>query len=264
LFPIIPGPLWMKNRSQPIAIQNVIDYLMSALETSAGHDGVFEIGGPDITTYAELMLRYGRIRWLKRSVFLIPGIPVWFMAMGVGWMTPVSRPIASALIAGLATDSMVLHNQALRVFKDIQLIGLDDAIHDALAQTKPALIERTWVDGQLNSKSIKHEGFFIDYTHMDIKSQLDRVFHTLKTIPTESTWQMQVNEENRCIILHRMNLRIGDHWIEWKVDQIGEFTHVHQTVFFSPFGLPGFLYWFLHTPFLRINFRKLKRILWAN
>lgn len=264
LFPIIPGPLWMKNRSQPIAIQNVIDYLMAALETSAGHDGVFEIGGPDVTTYAELMLRYGHIRGLKRNVVLIPGLPVWFMAMGVGWMTPVPRPIASALIAGLASDSMVLHDEALRVFKDIQLISLDDAIHDALQRTKPMLIERTWVDGQLNPKSIKHEGFFIDYTHMDIKSPMDRVFQPLKSISTESKWQMEVDEDSMRIILHRLNLRAGDHWVEWKVDQIGEFTQVHQTVFFSPFGLPGFLYWFLHMPFFRINFRKLKRILWEN
>jgi uncharacterized protein YbjT (DUF2867 family) len=264
LFPVIPGPLWMKNRSQPIAIQNVIDYLMAALETSAGHDGVFEIGGPDVTTYAELMLRYGNIRGLTRRTILIPGIPVWFMAIGVGWMTPVPRPIASALIAGLASDSMVLHNEALKVFKNIQLIGLDDAICDALGQTKPALIERTWMDGQLNPKSIKHEGFFIDYTHVDIKSRIDRVFQSLKSIPTQSNWQTEVDEENKRIILHRMNFRAGDHWIEWKVDQNGEFTHVHQTVFFSPFGLHGFLYWFLHMPFLKINFRKLKRILWVN
>jgi uncharacterized protein YbjT (DUF2867 family) len=264
LFPVIPGPLWMKNRSQPIAIQNVIDYLMAALETSAGHDGVFEIGGPDITTYAELMLRYGRIRGLKRSVFLIPGIPVWFMAMGVGWMTPVPRPIASALIAGLASDSMVLHAEALKVFKDIQLIGLNDAIRDALGQTKPAQIERIWVDGQSNSKSIKHEGFFIDYTKVDMNSPIDKVFHTLKNIVDQSKWQMEVNEENMQIIVHRMNLHAGDHWIEWKVEQNEAFTRVHQTVFFSPFGLPGFLYWYLHVPFLKINFRKLKRILWAN
>jgi uncharacterized protein YbjT (DUF2867 family) len=264
LFPIIPGPLWMKNRSQPIAIQNVIDYLMAALETSAGHDGVFEIGGPDIATYAELMLRYGRIRGLKRSMFLIPGIPVWFMAMGVGWMTPVPRPIASALIAGLASDSIVLHAEALKVFKDIQLIGLNDTIRDALGQTKPTQIERIWVDGQSNPKSIKHEGFFIDYTKMDMNSPIDKVFQKLENIVDQSKWQMEVDEESRRIILHRMNLRAGDHWIEWKVEQNGEFTRIHQTVFFSPFGLPGFLYWFLHMPFLKINFRKLKRILWAN
>jgi uncharacterized protein YbjT (DUF2867 family) len=66
LFPIVPGPLWMTNRSQPIAIQNVIDYLLAALTNSNGRGGVFEIGGPNIARYGDLMLRYARIRGLKR------------------------------------------------------------------------------------------------------------------------------------------------------------------------------------------------------
>src|SRR5919201_4478140 len=61
LFPIVPGPLWMKNKTQPIAIQNIIDYLAAALENKSGQGQVFEIGGPEVTTYYDLMLRYGRI-----------------------------------------------------------------------------------------------------------------------------------------------------------------------------------------------------------
>ncbi|MGE5463415.1 MAG: NmrA family NAD(P)-binding protein, partial [Syntrophothermus sp.] len=94
LFPIVPGPTWMKNKSQPIAMRNVIDYLFAALTNANGQGGVFEIGGPDVTTYGDLMLRYARLRGLKRSMFLVPGIPIWFMALGVGWMTPVPYPIA--------------------------------------------------------------------------------------------------------------------------------------------------------------------------
>ena len=69
----------------------------------------FEIGGPDIARYGDLMLRYARIRGLKRGMFLLPGIPLWFMAFGVGSMTPVPYPIAYALIGGLSADSVVRH-----------------------------------------------------------------------------------------------------------------------------------------------------------
>ncbi len=89
LFPIVPGPLWMKNKSQPIAIQNIIDYLVAALDNTSGQGQVFEIGGPEITIYKDLMLSYARARGLKRTMILFPGIPVWFMAVGVGLMTPV-------------------------------------------------------------------------------------------------------------------------------------------------------------------------------
>src|SRR5687767_7857590 len=107
LFPLVPGPTWMKNKSQPIAIQNVVDYLCAALENPNGRGGIFEIGGPDITTYGDLMMRYARVRGLERKMILLPGIPIWFMAFGVGLMTPVPRPIAHALIGGLANDSVV-------------------------------------------------------------------------------------------------------------------------------------------------------------
>jgi uncharacterized protein YbjT (DUF2867 family) len=68
LFPIVPGPVWMKNRSQPIAVQNVIDYLFAALTNPNGRGGVFEIGGPNITVYGDLMLRYANARGLKRHI----------------------------------------------------------------------------------------------------------------------------------------------------------------------------------------------------
>src|SRR5204863_672767 len=135
LFPIVPGPFWMKNKSQPIAIQNVIDYLLAALINPNGRGGVFEIGGPDITTYGDLMLRYSRARGLNRRVFLLPGIPIPFMAFGVGLMTPVPYPIAHALIGGLSADSIVKHPEALKIFPEVKLIDFDSATQDALAKT---------------------------------------------------------------------------------------------------------------------------------
>src|SRR5689334_20538286 len=147
LFPIVPGPLWMKNRSQPIAIQNVIDYLFAALTNRSGQGGVFEIGGPEVARYGDLMLRYARIRGLKRGMFLLPGMPVGFMAFGVGLMTPVPYPIAYALIGGLSADSVVKHPQALETFPEVQLIDFDTATKYALEKTHPAHIERIWDDG---------------------------------------------------------------------------------------------------------------------
>lgn len=100
LFPVIPAPVWVNNKSQPIATQNVIDYLLAALDNWNGHGQVLEIGGPEITTYRELMLSYARARGLNRRFLLLPYIPVWFMAFGIGLTTPVPSPIAHALVGG--------------------------------------------------------------------------------------------------------------------------------------------------------------------
>jgi uncharacterized protein YbjT (DUF2867 family) len=225
LCPIVPGPMWMKNRSQPIAIQNVIDYLFAALTNPDGRGGVFEIGGPEITTYGDLMLRYARARGLKRRMFLLPGIPISFMAFGVGLMTPVPYPIAYALIGGLSADSIVKHPEALNVFPEVQLIDFDAATQKALGSTHPDHIERVWVDGSSKGKSLKHEGCF--------------VLHNISPLPMEEG--LGVRENHHSVF--------GKLWIEQ--------DHTSQTIFFSPRGLPGFMYWYLLYPFHRLLFRSL-------
>ncbi len=257
LLPIVAGPLWMKNRSQPIAIQNVIDYLLAALETLAGRVGIFEIGGPDITTYADLMIRYGRMRGLNRRMVLLPGLPVWFMALGIGWMTPVPRPIASALIAGLATDSIVLHAEALQIFKDIRLINLDEALSAALQQTHPERIERIWSD-DARSKSLKHEGFFIKRDTLDINNiSFENVLHALQNL-SRTSWRVDIDQENQRILMCKKDLHTGDHWVEWKLLHQGG---LQRTIFFSPRGLPGFIYWYVQDLLFTARITKMQKIL---
>ncbi|MBN2115520.1 MAG: DUF2867 domain-containing protein [Anaerolineales bacterium] len=257
LCPIVPGPAWMKNKAQPIAIQNVIDYLLAALTNPDGRGGVFEIGGPDVVTYGDLMLGYARIRGLKRRMLLLPGIPLWFMALGVHWMTPVPYPIAYALIDGLSADSVVKHPEALTTFPEVKLINFDSAIEDALARTHPAHIERVWADGKQKPKSIKHEGCFIEHCETVSYAEREKVFQRIVGLAEKQGWSLEVNEANQQMIAHVQNQSAGRKWIEWRVGQVGSLPYISQTVFFCPRGLPGFLYWFLYYPFHLINFRGL-------
>lgn len=244
LFPIAPGPMWMKNKSQPIAIQNVIDYLIAALTNPDGRGGVFEIGGLEVTTYKDLMLRYARARGLKRRMFLLPGIPLWLMAFGVGLMTPVPYPIAYALIDGLSADSVVKHPEALRVFPEVKLVDFDFATQKALNFTHPDHIERVWENGASKTKSLKHEGCFI--LHKNSPRKGARPPH-LMSAPFGDDKGPGVRENHHSIF--------GELWIEQCMEQ----DCIVQTIFFSPRGLPGFLYWYLLYPFHWLRFRGLIR-----
>lgn len=248
LFPVVPGPSWMKNKSQPIAIQNVIDYLLAALTNPNGRGGVFEIGSSDITTYGDLMLRYARARGLNRRMLLIPGIPVWFMAFGVGLMTPVPYPIAYALIGGLSTDSVVKHPEALSVFPEVKLIDFDTATKNALEKTHPNYIERVWDDGSQAAKSIKHEGCFIDHREIRVNAVQEKVECVLDELPGDREKGIRGIEKK---------FLFGTQWVEWRVRHVTDVTYVSQTVFFCPHGLPGFLYWYLLFPFHKLKFRGL-------
>ena len=248
LFPLVPGPQWMKNKSQPIAIQNVIDYLFAALTNPNRRGGVFEIGGSDITTYGDLMVRYARARGLKRKMLLIPGIPVWFMAFGVGLMTPVPYPIAYALIGGLSADSIVKHPEALSVFPEVELIDFDTATNNALEKTHPDYIERVWDDGSQSTKSIKHEGCFIDHREVQVNAGLEKVECVLDKV---------IGDKEKGIRRTEQKYLFGMQWIEWRIRHITDVTYISQTVFLCPHGLPGFLYWYLLYPFHMWNFRGL-------
>jgi uncharacterized protein YbjT (DUF2867 family) len=261
LFPIVPGPLWMKNKSQPIAMQNVIDYLLVALTNPNGRGGIFEVGGPDVTTYGELMLRYARLRGLKRNMLLLPGVPLWFMAFGVGLMTPVPYPIAYALIGGLSADSVVKHPEALKAFPEVKLIDFDAAAQDALEKTHPAHIERVWDDGKPVVKSIKHEGCFIDHREMPSRLEREQIVRALLELGKKRNWVMEVAEGNGRVIACMPSQITGRKWIEWRVRHAARVTYISQTVFFCPRGLPGFLYWYFLYPFHRLRFSGLiKRI----
>jgi uncharacterized protein YbjT (DUF2867 family) len=264
LFPIVPGPLWMKNKSQPIAIRNVIDYLLTALTNPNGRGRVFEIGGPDIAIYGDLMLRYARIRGLRRRMLLLPGIPVWFMAFGVGLLTPVPYPIAYALIGGLSADSVVKHPEALQVFPEVRLIDFDTATKDALEKTHPAHIERVWDDGRGGVKSIKHEGCFIHHREIQMDARPETVFSALERWVDQQAGFTKLRQMNEQMIVCRNEQVAGETWIEWRVGRIdratspgNNFTYLSQTVFFSPRGLPGSLYWYFLYPFHIMEYRGL-------
>ena len=236
LLPIVPGPLWMRNKSQPIGIQNVIDYLTAALTNTNGQGQVFEIGGPETATYRDLMLRYARARGLKRRLFLIPGIPISFMAFGVGLVTPVPYSIAYALMGGLSADSIVQHPEALKVFPEVKLIDFDSAVQKALKFTHPDHIERVWEDGRTGFKFLKHEGCFILSGVRELSPLSD-------------------NQLVDCTVEHR-NTFFGEMWLERQAGQNGILSYA---LFFCPRGLPGFLYWHLLYPFHWLKFRGLLR-----
>ncbi|MEJ2758574.1 MAG: NAD(P)H-binding protein [Anaerolineales bacterium] len=93
-FPVLVGPSWLKNHSQPISAENVIDYLVAALENPNGRGQVFEVGGPERYTYAKVMRIFAQLRGFRRPILMIPFLPTALMAAVVGQLSPVPSEIA--------------------------------------------------------------------------------------------------------------------------------------------------------------------------
>jgi uncharacterized protein YbjT (DUF2867 family) len=187
-LPLLIAPHGVKNRNQPVATQDVLAYLLSALDTPACRGKVIEIAGPEIHTYAEIMLTYARLRGLKRWFITLPFIPLGFMAFWVGKLTPVPASIGKPLIDGMRSDSILRNDTAQNIFPHIQPIGYIQAVQHSLEQLKPESLEPVWNDGEKPAVQFKHKGFLIDHRKIYIKAPSEVVYRIIENLGGQNGW----------------------------------------------------------------------------
>ena len=112
-------------------IRKLEESLGDKLLRRSGRRLVLTDAGREVMQYADTMLRYASERRLKRLLFTLPGIPVALMARFVDWLTPVPYAIATPLVGGLQSDSIVLDEAARQVFPEVKLIPYEEALERA-------------------------------------------------------------------------------------------------------------------------------------
>lgn len=148
-LPVMVTPRWVDRRVQPIAVRDVIYYLVRCAELPSSVHGAFDIGGPDVLTYRQMMLRYAKAAGLRRR-FIVP-VPVltpWLSAQWVNLVTPVPNAIAVPLIESLVHD-VVCHDHAIATHipdPPDGLTGYDRAVTLALARIRGSDVPTRWSD----------------------------------------------------------------------------------------------------------------------
>jgi uncharacterized protein YbjT (DUF2867 family) len=145
-LPLMICPRWVFTRVQPIAIRDVLAYLVAALEAETSAGQIVEIGGTDILSYAEMLAGYARVRGLRRLIVPVPVLTPRLSAYWVHWMTPIPASIAHPLIQGLRNEVVVRDATAQRLFPSIVPLGYADAVRQALAQLEAGQVETSWSD----------------------------------------------------------------------------------------------------------------------
>ncbi|WP_112276231.1 SDR family oxidoreductase [Lentzea terrae] len=141
-LPVMVTPRWVHNRIQPIAVRDVLRYLVEATTLDANR--TFDIGGPDVLTYLEMMLRYARVAGLpKRRVLPVPVLTPALSSHWVNLVTPVPRSIARPLIESLVHEVVCREND-IRVLLPGENVGYDRAVELALAKIRDADVETRW------------------------------------------------------------------------------------------------------------------------
>jgi uncharacterized protein YbjT (DUF2867 family) len=144
-LPAMVTPRWVESRAQPIAIEDVLDYLVAALDLEADGSRVYEIGGADAVTYRELMLEYARQRGLRRLLVPVPFLSPRLSSLWLALVTPVHAGIGRTLVESLRNDTIVHDTRALVDFP-VRPRSVSAAIARALANEDRALAETRWSD----------------------------------------------------------------------------------------------------------------------
>ncbi|SEP70416.1 Uncharacterized conserved protein YbjT, contains NAD(P)-binding and DUF2867 domains [Lentzea xinjiangensis] len=141
-LPVMVTPRWVHNRIQPIAVRDVLRYLVGATTLDANR--TFDIGGPDVLTYLEMMLRYARVAGLpRRRVLPVPLLTPGLSSHWVNLVTPVPGSIAKPLIESLVHEVVCREND-IRDLLPGENVGYDRAVELALDKIRDADVETRW------------------------------------------------------------------------------------------------------------------------
>lgn len=132
-LPLMITPRWVSTRCQPIAVADVIRYLAGCLDDERTSGETFDIGGPDILTYRQMMERFAQIEGKTLYILPVPVLTPKLSSYWVGLMTPVRPSISMPLIEGLSNE-VVCMDHRIREIVPGNLIPYDEAVRRALAE----------------------------------------------------------------------------------------------------------------------------------
>jgi len=145
-LPVMVAPRWVQTLCQPIAIRDVLAYLVQAIELELGSSRIYEIGGADILSYKEMMLSYARLRNLKRTIVIVPFFTPRLSSYWVHLVTPISARMAQPLILGLHSEVVAKDRRAAIDFPQIIPVGFNTAVTRALDRYRTVGPQTTWFD----------------------------------------------------------------------------------------------------------------------
>jgi uncharacterized protein YbjT (DUF2867 family) len=190
-LPVMITPKWVSTHCQPIAIENVLDYLTFCLSEPRSIGKLYEIGGPDVLTYGDMMHEYATARHLRRFLIPVPILTPRLSSYWVNIVTPIPASYAQPLIEGLRSEVVVHDPSALEDFK-IKLIPYTKALQQALTRDGSGEVESYWAGAPAGlSPGQTHkitQGMFIEQRRLETKAEPGVVYDIFAKIGGKQGW----------------------------------------------------------------------------
>ena len=240
-LPVMVCPKWVYSRIQPIAVDDLLEYLVSALSAPESQGRTIEIGGADVTTYRGLMLGYARARGLRRLLIPVPVLTPRLSSYWVHWMTPIPAKITRALVEGLRNEVVVTDDLAHTLFPHLKPRDYSSAIDSVIRDLDEGRIDTSWSDAtdpsddeESHVRLESRQGVIIESRRRPVNATPAEVYKVLTGIGGRRgwffanwTWSLRGMVDRllggaglRRGRRHPDDLRVGDAIDFWRVESI--------------------------------------------
>jgi len=192
-LPVMVMPLWVAIKAQPIAIDDLLQYLFDSLTIQVAGHTVYEIGGVNQVSYGELMHEYARQRGLRRVMIPVPVLTPRLSSLWLGLVTPLYSRVGRKLINSIRHPTVVQDTTALETF-DIEPKGVRDAIAGALRNEERSFAETRWSDAlsstgdRPNWHGVRFGNRLLDSRSAQVDLPAETAFRAVQCLGGETGW----------------------------------------------------------------------------
>jgi uncharacterized protein YbjT (DUF2867 family) len=281
-LPVMICPRWVNTPAQPIAVDDVVSYLAAAVDLAGDHDRTFDIGGPEVVSYGEMMRLYARLRGLRRLLISVPVLTPRLSGLWLGLVAPAQARVGRPLVEGLR-NATVVRDPGSRAAFAIEPMPLSQAFARAIEDGAAtwSKIDAREVDLAVSPARafapIRRIGGASGWYSGDLlwrlRGWLDRLTGgpgmRRRRLTCEDCivgdviddWSVEAYEPDRRLRLSADFRLPGRGWLEFQVTSLdgGRRSRIRQIATFDPRGVLGRLYWYAVYPFHAVVFGGLLR-----
>ena len=192
-LPVMICPKWVSVQAQPIAIEDLLEYLVEGLDWTGSDSRIFEIGGPDQVSYGEIMREYAKQRGLRRWFISVPVLTPRLSSLWLGLVTPVYARVGRKLVDSLRNPTVVKEPSASREFT-VQPRNLSEAIKRAFENEDSDFADTRWSDALSSSRGVMTWGGtrfgnrIVDSRSVTVSTAPENAFRSIRRIGGQQGW----------------------------------------------------------------------------
>lgn len=257
-LPVMITPKWVNNRSQPLAISDVLVYLTEVANHPECIRRVFEIGGPEVISYREMLMRFAKFRGFHRLIIPVPFLTPKLSSYWIYFVTSTTFKLAQTLVLSLKNDTYV-HDPSIQTIISLKTKSFEEACQEAFVQLEeghaptfgtlsfsakaPLNIADTNLWHRLKYFGKGQDRFYFMNWAWRIRIAIDYLFGGRKDF--FDVWDVLIEDREAGHMLLFATMRMpGEAWLEFRIQD----GFLHQKAVFRPKGVIGRLYWWITYP----------------